>query len=72
MHSHSELGVKRVKMIYILAIMFTIGIIAEFVVGCLPPSGCGGSGEDLLPGLRGCGCGRGVCYCVQSRDSLSN
>ena len=28
--------------------------------------GCGGSGEDFLPGLRGCGCARSVCYCVQS------
>ena len=25
---------------------------------------CGGSGEDTLPGPRGCGCGRSVCYCV--------
>ena len=33
---------------------------------CTSCSGCGGSGEDLLPGLRRCGCGRGVCYCVQS------
>ena len=23
-----------------------------------------GSGEDLPPGLRGCGCGGIVCYCV--------
>ena len=33
----------------------------------IPSRCCGGSGEDLLPGLRGCGCGRGVCYCVQSK-----
>ena len=31
-------------------------------------SGCGRSGEDLLPGLRGCGCGSSVCYRLQSSN----
>ena len=29
-------------------------------------SGCCGSGEDILPGLRICGCGGGVCNYIQS------
>ena len=27
-------------------------------------SGCGGSGEDRVYSLRGCGCGRDLCHCV--------
>ena len=31
----------------------------------ISPSGCGRFGEDILPGVRGCGCGRGVCCRTQ-------
>ena len=33
---------------------------------------CGGSGGDILPGLRGCGCGRGVCCGSQSKHHMSH
>ena len=39
---------------------------------CIYFRGCGGSGEDILQCFRGCGCGRGVCYCVQPQHRLPN
>ena len=46
--------------------MYESSAICVFVVHCiLLPSGCGGSGEDILQCVRRCGCGRGVCHCVQ-------
>ena len=47
--------------------MYCVSVVALYISRC-----CGGSGGDILPGLRGCGCGGGVCYCVQSKHSLSH
>ena len=33
---------------------------------------CCWSRGDLLPGLRGCGCGRAMCYCVFAKYCLSS